>query len=325
MALNSKTAIVTSHGLPPRSGPVVYQWDYSALSDDDRITIRNHTMTIKDCERKLVQHAITIGNALIAVKKRLDYGDFSDWCWAEFNLKHSTAENLMNLAKRAPEFPNVWEFGLSILYQLSSPSVTPEVQETVIHELQLFQENGEPITNALARNTIKAAQTQAQQLQRAYDMATPEVRAVVEKWAVTDYRTVIKLGELQRGQKRSGSSRTFEEIQLSGQIQPGEEHEAVPINAEWPRIVAALQIKSKIHAGLGLDDKPKRVKRFQARGHVARITANDVTFHFTDNDAIPFGLGQIVFVVVYDEAKVTNGERTALVPVRFLTRKQKSS
>jgi hypothetical protein len=284
-------------------GPVQFNWDYSDLDDDLRVTIRNYVMQIKDCSRKLIQNNITVGNALIAVKARLKYGQFHSWCEAEFSMSKMTAERLMTLAEQAHQNPQIVDsgFGLSILYQLTAPSVTPEVQKAVTSELALFKSQGLAVSNTIASNAIATWQHQAEVLTNALDKATPEVLEVVEKYKVTDGRTVEALGRLQVSEQKPGSSGTFSEVLATGLIQPGEEEEAVPINAEFPFIAHALKLKSKDHALISLGKQKPKLNRgadqyvpiLSTRAVITALDGLTITLKL-DIDPANIGIGEIV-------------------------------
>lgn len=302
MSLNPTPAYqLVSQTIVVPTGSVQFKWDYSDLPDDVRMTIRSYVMQIKDCSRKIVQHAITVGNALIAVKGRLKHGDFTAWYKAEFNMSQQTAERLMHLAVEAPKINNVVDFGLSIFYQLTAPQLDPEVRESATHELEIIAANGEKITNAIASNTIQAFKNHAEKMKAALDKATPAVLEVTERFKITEPRTVEALIRLQESAKKDGSTNTFDEIQRTGLIQPTDDNaKPVSIAAEYPYIDAVLKQKSKDHAVVGSSVvSGKRVKVFDGNAVVTDTDHNFITLRL---DRLPelVGNGQCVRVILYD-------------------------
>lgn len=78
--------------------------------------------------------------------------------------------------------------------------------------------------------------------------ADDAVLSVCAAHQVTDYNTVpllIKLYENGRD--------TWKEIEASGWIQPGEEHDAVHVSEPFIRVQAALKLKAKTHKDIALD------------------------------------------------------------------------
>lgn len=90
----------------------------------------------------------------------------------------------------------------------------------------------------------------AYNLTRALQSAPPQVADIVEKYAIDEPETVSILARLAESSKRPGSNNTFEEIALSGYIQPGEEDEAVHVTDSPLKIQAALNRKSQDHRAL---------------------------------------------------------------------------
>lgn len=99
----------------------------------------------------------------------------------------------------------------------------------------------------------------AYDLTRALRDAPPALVTCITELGIVDLGTVEIMKRLYRNQ-----SDTFTEICNSGVIQPGDEHEAVPITAPAAQVQAALDMKAKIYQQMAADEK-KMARIEQAR------------------------------------------------------------
>jgi CheY-like chemotaxis protein len=101
-------------------------FDYSILDENLADYIFEKTNIIKKLFKRTIQDTLDIGQALIEIKAKLNYGQFITWLNSEFNWNERTAQRYMKVAK---EFQNENLLGLDImpsaLYELSTSS-TPE-------------------------------------------------------------------------------------------------------------------------------------------------------------------------------------------------------
>lgn len=101
-------------------------FDYSILDANLSDYLLKKTNVIKNLVRRTVQDTLDIGQALIEIKEKLDYGQFIAWLHSEFNWKERTAQRYMNVAREFKD-ENLGELDISrtALYELSAPS-TPK-------------------------------------------------------------------------------------------------------------------------------------------------------------------------------------------------------
>ncbi len=281
---NEPTTIATRLGLPLPTAPVPFKWDYSGLDDDARITIRNYVMQIRDWSRKTVQYAISIGYALSAVKLRLKHGEFEKWYKAEFNMDRHTAENLMNLAKRAPEIKSedVFAFGLSIAYQLTAPSVTPEVQAEVVDELEILDAQGVKVTNQLVRVIIMDKKGKAALKKVPPAMQEPVLQLMARNapdHQVTSSDVEHAVETVQEEALTSGYN------SVSGDSAPSEQ----PTYRD-------ASYNERRH-----EDKPRRQSVLSCKATVTHIDGLTMTVKL-DADPVNLGEGEIIWLVGYSTA-----------------------
>lgn len=130
-----------------------------------------------------IQHGIIeIGFELIAAKKDIGHGNWTEWLKSEFNWSIRTAQNFMALAER---FGNTKTFSLLPTSTLIKMLALPEGDEEKFVEKQV--ENGRPIETQSAREIQKSVkewnQTKASQ--------TP----VIETSSINEETTTLETSE----------------------------------------------------------------------------------------------------------------------------------
>lgn len=261
-------------------------FDYAALDTETRIVVQLRTDEIKTLMRRTAQDIIDIGTKLMDVKQRLGHGGFGSWLKAEFGWHWNTAGNYMRVADKFTNFVNLDAIAPSALYLLSAPS-TPE---DAVNEALERAENGETITHSTAKAIVNEHKNGAtptpepqpepteetedteptepivitwqrppldpvrvefeRRMGAAMNAAPKIVQDVSIEWAVSDPDTVEILTDL-----HANGRDTFQEVALSGVIQPGDESESCPITAGALKVRAALNLKSKIHAQLAREEQ----------------------------------------------------------------------
>jgi hypothetical protein len=81
-------------------------FDYTALDPESRIVVQQRTSEIKECLRTAALAVWEIGQKLVEVRSRLEYGQFRDWLKAEFQWSRSTAYNYINVFRTFGSCPN---------------------------------------------------------------------------------------------------------------------------------------------------------------------------------------------------------------------------
>lgn len=125
-------------------------FDYSALSTEARIIVRQETGKIHSIMRKVANDLIEIGLSLIEVKAHLSHGCFQTWLQAEFTWSERTAQNYMRVAETFKTATVADSVPAKVLYLLAS-STTPEEARTEVLEAAAA---GEKITKTRAQEII---------------------------------------------------------------------------------------------------------------------------------------------------------------------------
>jgi hypothetical protein len=126
------------------------RWDYSKLGDAASAVIE-HTIEIKRNERRANEAVVEAGRHLIAVKESLSHGQWGDWLETEFAMSDSTAQTMMNIARRfGANSQPVGNLSYSVLGLLASPSVP----EAAVNEVVQRSQAGDDVTKAQARAVI---------------------------------------------------------------------------------------------------------------------------------------------------------------------------
>ena len=107
-------------------------FDYDLVKDADVVRqLREAADQIRDLQDVA---SIGIGRALLAVKDKLEHGQFLNWVEAEFAFGRRTAVRMMQVAT---EFGDKWDsvshLPTTVLYKLAAPSTPPSVREAVLN------------------------------------------------------------------------------------------------------------------------------------------------------------------------------------------------
>ena len=97
---------------------------------------------------------IEIGIELLAIKEKLEHGQFTDWVLVELNMSHSTANNFMTLAKNKDRIgADANKFSPSALYNLVGSTTPPEALE-IAKEVAKTQDK--PVSKKQAKEIIQS-------------------------------------------------------------------------------------------------------------------------------------------------------------------------
>ncbi len=95
--------------------------------------------------RRTAEDIIEIGKDLIAVKARLDHGQFLPWLDAEFGMHQTTASRFMQVAEvYGSKVSTMLNVPATALYELAAPKTPAEVRE----EVERLIAAGEIVTKA---------------------------------------------------------------------------------------------------------------------------------------------------------------------------------
>lgn len=125
-------------------------WDYDQLGADAD-AVRQHAVEIKLSERRANDAVIDAGRHLIAVRDRLQHGQWQDWLSVEFKMSDRTARRMMAVAEQFDgKTDTVSVLGPSVLYLLAGDSVPEPAREAVID----LAKTGQTVTKAQAQTII---------------------------------------------------------------------------------------------------------------------------------------------------------------------------
>jgi beta-mannanase len=82
--------------IPPEL-PDSRRFDYSTLDPETRVFVQQRTSEIKQRLRAAARTIWEIGQNLVEVRDRLEFGQFHDWLRGEFQWSRSTAYNYINV------------------------------------------------------------------------------------------------------------------------------------------------------------------------------------------------------------------------------------
>ncbi len=117
------------------------RWDYTQVAPVDRRQVEEAAIDIlangQRVQQAMQNASVAIGERLIAVKRLLQHGQFSDWCDQEFGMSQRTAQNLMNIARtfdgKSAEISFLTD---SVLALLAAPSTPEPARQQAIDEAQ---------------------------------------------------------------------------------------------------------------------------------------------------------------------------------------------
>ncbi|NER83354.1 MAG: DUF3102 domain-containing protein [Leptolyngbya sp. SIO1D8] len=128
-------------------------FDYQFLDADSRIVVQESVKTIKVCLRRVAKDIWKIGQQLVTVRSRLQYGQFIAWLKAEFDWTPRTAYNFINVYETFSDFESFSKIdaAASALYLLAAPSTSQDVRDIFLRRAS----SGEKITHKNVQKAIK--------------------------------------------------------------------------------------------------------------------------------------------------------------------------
>lgn len=116
------------------------RFDYNGVAPDVAKAARAAATKI----RSLIQASIIkAGGELLAIKAKLEHGQFGPWLDAEFSMTERTAQNYMSAFELASKYESVSVLPPATLYRLAAPSTPEDVRVDIVA--------------AIARNEIPSA------------------------------------------------------------------------------------------------------------------------------------------------------------------------
>ena len=131
-------------------------FDYAALPAEVADEARDIANAARALHRTTVEGQFEIGLRLLALRERLDRGQFVKWIEGEFST--ATAYRFMNVASNlAGELLTVRNLPLTVIYELAAPSTPATTRTEIIDSLK----SGEPPEPATIKVEVKAARKAA--------------------------------------------------------------------------------------------------------------------------------------------------------------------
>jgi hypothetical protein len=136
------------------------KFDYGDTPLDDIEALEAHAERIRETigqsRSKALQHALKVGEELVAAQERLAHngdGTFVRWCWEACSLKKSTAYKLIDAYRFAQDCPSGGRsFEISALYALGAARCPEPARRKAIE----LADQGECITGSLATSLVRA-------------------------------------------------------------------------------------------------------------------------------------------------------------------------
>ena len=172
-------------------------FDYSNLDAETLHFVQKQTGEIRSLMKRTAQDIIKIGQKLIAVKKRLGYGQYRKWIKTEFNWGKSTANSFENVAKQFADVQNLDIFAPSALYELAAPSTPKSAREEAIARAQA----GEKIGCKFAREIKKKHITE---LAKPKSGQTVKMFEEADRYASSSNKQPVPLKKSQHNQNNPG-------------------------------------------------------------------------------------------------------------------------
>ncbi len=105
---------------------------YGDLDVETRAFVLEAARAIQADLKRTAEGAIQIGTQLLAVKQRLEHGQFMTWVQSEFGMSRQTCQNFMNVARAfSDKLPTVGNLPLKVLYELATApdSIVEQVEQ----------------------------------------------------------------------------------------------------------------------------------------------------------------------------------------------------
>lgn len=127
-------------------------FDYNTLDPETRIFVQQRASEIKRRLREAARTIWEIGQNLVEVRDRLEFGQFHEWLRAEFRWSRSTAYNYINVFVSFGSCPNFGQLdiALSALYLLAKSSTPEEARREALERAA----QGETITPSAAKAIV---------------------------------------------------------------------------------------------------------------------------------------------------------------------------
>lgn len=107
-------------------------FDYASLDTDTRLFVQEKAQAIHMRLKRTAEDIIAIGQDLLAVKGRLQHGQFGRWLQAEFDMTDRHALNFMRVASRfGSKSEIISDLPVTVIYELAAPSTPEAVVEMV--------------------------------------------------------------------------------------------------------------------------------------------------------------------------------------------------
>ncbi len=222
--------------------------------DEDIITIEERANRIRQLTANVTQGFIDIGFELIAAKKQIGHGSWTDWLKSEFNWSIRTAQNFMALAER---FGKTKTFSLLPTSTLIKMLALPEGDEEKFIEKQV--ENGRPIETQSARELQKSV--------KEWNQKKASKSPVVDTSSINEESTTTNPSENNNDTElESAETNNSEENTGSISLNNTEEETMSPVvNFQVPQIQAVWELIIKTDLP---DLKPIQVELLNLMNHL---------------------------------------------------------
>lgn len=159
-------------------------FDYGDLSAPEVKRCESAVEKITKYQRRMAGDIVAIGSELLAVKDKLEHGQFGAWIGHHFGWSNDTAGRYMNVAKTFGHIPQFAEFKIdtSALHLLANDKCPDETRDEFIERA----ESGERITHAMVKQELDG-----DKYEPSYDDRIDKVVARIRAMANHEYRALL--------------------------------------------------------------------------------------------------------------------------------------
>jgi hypothetical protein len=145
----------------------VLRFDYGELAPDVAASLRIHSVRLRGLITKFTTDMIGIGRDLIAVKNRLEHGQFTTWVEAEIGISIRTAQGYIRFAVLAEGKSEIVSlFSPPTVRLLAAKSTSPAIVEQVITRAKSGNVVPEDIVKAMIHEDKFQKRETARQLRK---------------------------------------------------------------------------------------------------------------------------------------------------------------
>ncbi len=188
----------------------VLHFDYSFLSQEDKILVIDRVHKIKYLQNRAVRDLIDIGTYLIEVKEKIGHGRFENWVKTEFSLRPGTAKRCMAVARKFKsnklfDLVDLEKIDISASYVLASETTPQKALEEAVDRIK----KGERISHS------KAIELREKYLNESNKNKSNSTQSDVKKKEIE--ADLLEMVEVNKSEKNITETSTVEPIEIKAE------------------------------------------------------------------------------------------------------------